>query len=147
MAAATTLKAGLLRVYLEDTATPGTWVSPCGLVERGFTISKDVTDSITPDCLDPDAPAWVGRDVASQSAAISGSGVLALESFPEWQAFSNTTVARNVRVEVFTAAGLGGGYWQFAGHLSSLEVTGNNGEKIQVSISIDSDGPVAWTAF
>jgi len=145
MAAPTTLKFGKLVVYLEDQATPGTYAAPCGFTEKSFSISKDLTDVTVPDCADPDAPAWVGREVASLSWSVTGSGVLALEALEEWRTFAESSLARNVRVEITTAVGAGGGYWQGKAHLSSFEVSATLGEKIQISVSLESDESAIWT--
>lgn len=145
----TTLKYGALVVYLEDTATPGTYIAPCGLTEKSFTLSKDASDIVVPDC-DPllvDAPAWTGREVRSISWSVSGSGILAVEAIETWREFAESTVSRNVRVEITTAAGLGGGYYTGKAHLTSWEVSGSLGEKVQVSITLDSDEEAVWTAF
>ena len=149
MAVATTFKYSKLIILLEDQTTPGNYAAPCGLTERSFSLSKELTDILVPDCADEDAPAWTGRDVRSISASINGSGVLASESFEEWRSFAQSTVFRNVRVIIAqdttgTTPG-DGGFWTFKAHVESFEITGNIGEKVQISIALQSDGEAVWT--
>ena len=58
-----------------------TYAAPCGFTSKNVTISKNLAEVSIPDCDDPDAPIWLGRDVQSQSCVISGDGVAAAELF------------------------------------------------------------------
>ena len=79
-----TAKFGKMLIELGDDATPTVYAAPCGFTSKGVTISKNLQEVNIPDCDDPDAPTWVGRDVLSQSATITGDGVAAAESVPDW---------------------------------------------------------------
>lgn len=147
MALPTTRKFGALVIYLEDPATPGVFTAPCGFTEKSFTIERDLTDVVVPDCANVDAPAWVGREVRSLTWSVTGSGVLALEALPTWREFAESTAAYNVRVEITSAAGAGGGYYTGKAHIASFEVSGALGEKLQISVDIQSDEAPVWTAF
>jgi predicted secreted protein len=147
MALPTALSFGKMVMYLESRTTPGNYIAPCGLTTRSFNISKETSDITLPDCADPDLPAWQARDVRALSWTVSGEGVLALEALIEWRTFAQSSQSRRVRVELTTAAGAGGGYWTGSGHLTSFEVSGTLGEKLQVSIEIQGDGEAVWTAL
>lgn len=150
MAAPTTFKFGKLIVLLEDQAAPGTFAAPCGFTEKSFSVSKSLSDVTVPDCADPDAPAWTGREVQSLSWSVTGSGILAQEAFEEWRTFAESSTARKVRVLIAqdtTGATVGdGGYYEGSAHLESFEITASLGEKVQISVSLQSDEAPTWTA-
>lgn len=147
MALPTTLSFGKMIVLLEDLTTPGTYAAPCGFTDKSLEFAKELADVVIPDCDDPDAAAWVGREVRSLSYSISGEGVLALEAIPTWQELKDRQTSRNVRVIVSgdTTGGTpgNGGFYQGRAHLESFSQTGTLGEKLRFNISMQSDG--AWT--
>lgn len=146
MAAATTVPFSGLKVLLESATTPGTFVAPCGLTERSLTLSKETNDTNIPDCTAEDAASWVGRDVVSKSASISGTGVMARESHPRWRAAFESDTPVLCRVEVSGLAAAGGGYWEGLFHLTSFELGAERGQRVTAGIEMQSDGEVAWTA-
>ena len=70
MAQPVTAKFGKMQVFLGDEATPIVYAAPCGLTTKNLTISKNLQEINIPDCDDPDAPVWLGRDVQNLSATI-----------------------------------------------------------------------------
>jgi TP901-1 family phage major tail protein len=143
MAQATTLPFSAFKVMLE-TDTPNTFAAPCGLTERSITFSKETNDTTSIDCDDEDAPAWVDRDVVSLSATISGEGVMARESLELWRDAFTTTDTVNARIEVGGTAAQGGGYWSGKFHLTSFEPSATRGERVSVSVEMQSSGPITW---
>lgn len=146
MAQATTRRFSQFKIYIGDGATPEEFVTPCGFNEASFVVSKDLTETTVPDCDDPDAAAWVERDVRSLSASFSGDGVMAMESFPTWRDWSLSSEPKNVRVEIAGTGSQGGGYYAFAAHLESCEQNGTRGERVTCSVEGQSTGPVTWVA-
>lgn len=145
MAKPTTFPASKLYISLGNGATPTeVFTAPCGLTTRGITLTKNTNDVNVPDCDDPDAPSWVERDVESLSGEASGSGVLAAEALPTWQDAFNSTASRNVRIGISAPAVDNGGYYAGKAHLTSFAVTGELGNKVQVAVTITSDGPWTW---
>jgi len=144
MALATTVPFKNFKVFLGNGATPEVFTSPCGLTSAGLTLSKDTNSTVVPDCTDPDAAAWVERDVVSLSAAISGSGVLATESLATWEAAFVSTSPVNVRIQVDVPTV--GGYWTGAFHLTRFDPAGTRGNRVGVTIAMESDGNVTWVA-
>jgi len=144
MAQATTLSFSAFKVMLE-TDTPGTFAAPCGLTSRSISFSKETNDTTSIDCEDEDAPAWVDRDVVSLSATISGEGVMARESIDLWRDAFTTTDTVNARIEVAGEAAQGGGYWSGKFHLTSFEPGAERGQRVSVSVEMQSSGPVVWT--
>lgn len=145
MTQATTVPFSGFRVLLEDPATPGTFIAPCGFTERSLTLTKETNDTTVPDCDNEDAASWVERDVVSKSAAISGEGVMARESLARWQAIYEDDDPVSARVERAGTAAQGGGYYLGKFHLTSFEQGAVKGERATVSAELSSTGPVVWT--
>lgn len=140
-----TARPGKMRILLGDGGSPETFSAPCGLTSRSFSPTKNFGESTVPDCDDPDAPYWIGRDVQSMSASVSGEGVLAAEAAETWMDATFSTESVNVQIEIeFTT-----GVWSFSGafHVTA-SITANQGEKVSVSVSMESDGAVVplWTS-
>lgn len=145
MAKPTTYAASKLYVSLGNGATPTeVFTAPCGLTTRGITFSKETNDTTVPDCDDPDAPSWTERGVRALSAEFSGSGVLAAEAFPAWRAAYELTLSRNARVGLNVPLVQAGGYWMGKFHLTAFGVTGDLGDKVNVNVTMISDGVVTW---
>lgn len=134
-----------LRVLLGDGADPQAYAAGCGFTERSLTLSKALGETNIPDCSDEDKADWVGRDVTSMSAAIAGSGVLDTDSLAKWQAFFASNTPKDCRVEVWRL-GAKVGTWEGAFHLENFGVTGTRGQKVGISVSMQSDGEVTWAA-
>lgn len=148
MARPTTLRFGAGAIYFEELNTPGTFTIVCGFTEIGFSVDKDLNDTVNPDCADPDAPAWLEREVVSQSAPFTASGVLAKESWPLVKSALLNTASRKVRILV---SGLGEGgatpVERIEGNFHiTAEVSGERGGKFNLSITGESDGEVTFTA-
>jgi len=143
MAQATVIKGGKVFVYLGNNANPIVYTAPCGLTSRSFTISKSLNEISIPDCDDPDAPDWLGRDVASLSMSVSGDGVLAEQSVETWLNALYSGDAVNVKVEcVYPTKKI-----TFTGqmHLESFEVTASKGQVVTANVSMQSDGKMTKT--
>ena len=148
MAKARTTSFSKFVVELGDNANPQGFVAPCGFVNKGFELTAQTSDVNVPDCDDPEAPAWVERGVTSLSAQVTGSGVAALESMATWRAWFMSGQAKTVRVNIDLPAADGGGYYEFPALLTTLSQTvqlGENGNKLQQSVTIQSSGQVAFT--
>lgn len=143
MAAPTTIKGGKVRVLLGDLNSPNSYSAPCGFTSRSVTLNKGLQEVNLPDCADPDAVDWLGRDATSFSMTISGEGVLASESVETWLDAFEETDSVQVMVE-----------WQFPAklirwlgnmHIESLETTAPNGQRATLNVSMQSDGEMVRT--
>lgn len=135
-----------LLIMIGDGASPETFAHPCSInAEREFALEANVNESITIDCDDPDAPGWVDREVESLSAQITGAGTLNGPDFEDFFAWYSEAQPRNVRVFLNTSAANGGGTAEGAFLLTNLTQTGARGEKVQVSLTLQSTGPVEYT--
>lgn len=143
MAKATTVAFGSFLVKIGDGASPEVFTAPCGLTSKGFNQTASTQETTVPDCADPDAPAYVERAVDTISAEITGSGVLATEAFTTWQAWFDSAAAKNFRVY---PKGASGGYYSGAGILTAFNNKVDRGQKVNVDVTIQTDGEYTWTA-
>ncbi|ADH87359.1 conserved hypothetical protein [Ancylobacter novellus DSM 506] len=141
MAKPTTMKGGQVRVLIGNDEDPIVYAAPCGFTERSVTLSKNLEEVVIPDCDDPDAVDWVGRDASSLSMAISGEGVMAEQSVETWlDAWENPN---SVPVKVEWGFPNKTITWTGLMHVESIEATGANGQRVRKSISMQSDGEMA----
>lgn len=138
MAQPTTARFGAFTVSLGDGGTTEMFVAPCGFTSKSLTLSKSLAEIAIPDCDDPDAPFYVARDVQTQSWSVGGEGLLAEESLAAWIAAYESAAAINVEVEIVFA----GSTFKLVGaaHLESFAITSEQGGRVQVSVSMQSDG-------
>ena len=131
-------------VKIGDGASPEVFGAPCGLTSKGFNQTANTQETSVPDCDDPDAPAYVERAVDTISAEISGSGVLAKEAHDDvWQPMFQGAASKNVRVYPF---GDSGGYYAGKFVLTAYNNAVQRGQKVNVDITLSSDGEYTWTA-
>lgn len=141
MAKPVTVRFGKFFVRLSDGATPAVFAAPCGFTSKSFTRNKTLGEVNVPDCDDPDAAAWVERDVQSMTASISGDGVLAKAAVPLWEDALASVESIECEVELEYPDGDTDTYTGFF-HLESFEITGALGERVNVSVSMQSDGEI-----
>jgi hypothetical protein len=148
MAQPVVAKFGKMLIELGDDATPTVYAAPCGFTSKGVTISKNLQEINIPDCDDPDAPTWVGRTVQSQSAVITGDGVAAAESVPDWDDAAMSTDSVPMRVTIDFGAGAGKKVIEGKFHLDSEAFAADSGGYVTLAINAQSDGAVTatWTA-
>lgn len=143
MAKPTTVKGSKFLILLGDQASPEVFSAPCGLSTKGIDFSASTNDVNVPDCDDPDAPQWTERVINALSASVTGSGVMAAESFAKWKDWFLAADSRNVQAKIDEVTL---GYFSGAFVLTGFRVTGNLGEKIQVELTMQNDGQVTYTA-
>lgn len=144
MTKATTFTFGQFLIKVGDGASPEVFTAPCGLTAKAFNQTATLAETTTPDCTDPDAPADVERGVVSKSRNITGSGVLAEESFDTWQNWYDAGTSKNCRVYPMGASG---GYYEGKYVLETFNLAAPGiGQRSTGDISLQSDGPSTWTA-
>lgn len=136
MTQASTLKFSTFLLKLGNGATPEVFAAPCGLNSRGFSRTAATNDTNVPDCEDPDAASWLERDVVSLSGQMTGAGVVADEDFDVWNDWFESGMSKTVQVTLGTRT------WQGKVILSKLDVTGQRGQRVNFSATLDSDGEI-----
>ena len=146
MAKPTTVRWTKMTIWPGDGADPEVFASKsCGLTAKGFALTADTADSVVPDCDEPDEPAWIERVVRSLSSGISGSGIMAEETFAFWRDWALSGLPKTVRVMLDLATA--DGYFEGSYLLTSFELSGNEGDGlVGVTLAMASNGPVAWVA-
>lgn len=144
MAQPQTAKGTKLLILFGDGATPEVFSKICALTAKGINFQSNTNEYFVPDCDNPDDPAWREMTKAGRFADISGSGILDMAALTRIQAAYDNENAVNLRVQL--AVTPNGGYWSGPFMVNGFNVTGNDGELVQVELTIASAGPVVWTA-
>lgn len=143
MAAPVTARFGKFRVLLGNSADPIVYSAPCGFTSKSLSLGKSLSEVSIPDCLYPDAPIVLGRDVENTTASVSGEGVLAAESVVKWLDAYESTESIAVKVEVeFTGGTV---TWTGKMHIESLEIGAEVGGRVTLNVSMQSDGQFVRT--
>lgn len=141
MAAGTSTSFGNFLIKLGNGAGPEVFAAPCGLTTKGFNQTANVQETTVPDCADEDAAAYIERDVDTLSSEISGSGVMTSEAFTTWRVWFASAASKNCRIY---PNGATGGYWQGAFILTAFNLTAQRGQKVNVDVTMQSDGAYTW---
>ena len=138
MAEPTTIRGGKVRVMLGNDASPIVYTAPCGFNQRTVKINKGLEEVNIPDCDNPDAVNWVGRDATSLSMTIGGEGVLAAESVETWLDAAEDVDSIPIKVEwQFPAKTI---TWTGRAHVESFEAGAQDGRRVTGNVSLQSDG-------
>lgn len=139
MAQPTTSKFSEFAIHLGNGATPTeVFTFICGLTSKGLSISNNTSTTPVPDCADEDLPAFEEVAITSQSVSVSGSGIFTVEDQKQLLEWAMDGTVKNIRVYPGKAAATGDiQYYQGPAILSSLEITGERGLKVQASMTIN----------
>lgn len=145
MAQPVTAKFGAFVVSLATADSPNDFTAPCGFTSKSLVMGKNLSEVSIPDCDDPDLPIWLGRDVQSQTASITGEGVMAASSVEAWLDFYEGSASLQCEVEVTFSTGT----LTFVGafHLESWTLGAEQGGRVTCNVTMQSDGEIAgsWT--
>ncbi len=143
MADPVTAKFGKFRILLGDGASPEVFAAPCGFTSKAITWTKGLIEINLPDCIDPDAPSSVGRDVENLSVSVNGEGVLAAESIDEWIAMQEAVLATNVRIEI--DIGIFTHVWNGGMLMAEMGINAEQGGRCTITVQMSSDGAMIHT--
>ena len=143
MAQPTVLAGTKLLILVGNGNSPEVFAAPCGLTTRTFDLAASTNSTLIPDCDDPEAPAWEAKDVNALSATVTGSGVMATESFDIWNNWFMGADSKHLQIKVDDITL---GYWSGSFILTSLKFGGQRGQKITIDISLVNDGAVTWVS-
>lgn len=136
-----------LLLKVGDGASPEVFSQYCSInAERGITFTANTNDVDIPDCEDPDLLAWVVREKVNLSVSVTGSGTLNTPDVQEFVDWFESPEPRNCKIVVDVPSADGGVIFTGAFHLTEFTLTGNRGEKMQTSVSLNSDGAITSAA-
>lgn len=145
MAQATTVPGKSLLIKVGDGGSPETFTHNCTInAERGLQLSAQTNDVNVPDCDDPDLMAWVEREKVSLSGTINGSGTLNAPDQDLFWAWLSGSSTKNVKIVTDIAGASGGRVFSGAFHCTNFELSGNRGEKVNASITLQSSGAITF---
>lgn len=132
-----------LLIKVGDGADPEVFAHPCLInSQRGLKLAAETNEIIVPDCADPDLMAWIQREKKSLSGGIDGAGVLHVPDLEDYFNWFKSADPKNVKTVVDLPSVSGGRIFTGAYHLTNFEITGERGDKVQCSISLQSTGEI-----
>jgi len=136
----------LIKVGQAD-GPPETFEAFCTVnAARSISGEAATNDFNIPDCEDPDAMGWLAREKVSLSYSLNGSGILNTPDVIIFAEYLADPLSRNCEIIVDVPAVDGGVIFAGKFHLTTFEITGDRGAKMEASITMVSDGEVTVTA-
>jgi len=142
------LKSTRVAIMMGNGATPEVFSPMCGITTKGFQQTRATSDTVDWDCADPDATPITVRDVGATDWTISGSGLLHRPLLADVQEAFDSSEATNYRFmfDEVTGSEVIDGFYEGPGIITDLNITGTNGEYVQVSLTISAAGPKSFVA-
>lgn len=142
------LKSTRVAIMMGDGATPEVFSPMCGITTKGFQQTRATSDTVDWDCADPDATPITVRDVGATDWNISGNGLLHRPLLAAVQAAFDSSDPTNFRFMFDEKVGdeVVDGYYEGPGIITDFNITGTNGEYVQISITISAAGPKTFVA-
>jgi predicted secreted protein len=139
------------RVYIAkgDGATPTeVFTNLCGFNTKGFQQTRATNDTTDWDCADPDASPITVRDIGAKDWSISGDGLLHRPLLSDLQAAFDSGEPTNFRFVFDEATGseVIDGYYQGPGIITDLNITGTNGDFVNISVTITGASAVSFVS-
>lgn len=139
------IKGNYVDILYGDGADPEVFAQLCGISTRGLNVTyANAFEGEDWDCADPEAVAQTIRSVGAQDWSISGSGLYNRAQMAALRDLMGDEQNWRFAISEPAADAVDDGYWGGTGFISNFEVTGNNGEWTQASITITGTGLLAW---
>ena len=132
-----------LLVKIGDAASPEVFSNLCGLNSKSLTINNSSIDVTTPDCTTPEGALWTATLAGLKNLGLSGDGFFE-DSVAEARMNTVAMAADNtVNMEIVVPDF---GTYSGAFRISSLEFGGETEGGVTYSVSLESNGTVAFAA-
>lgn len=136
-----------LLLKIGDGESPEVFSAPCSInAERGINFVGEENTTTIPDCADLEAIQWVVSEITSLRVTANGAGVLNTPDVDTYFDWWKSGESRNCKLILDVPSADGGIIFSGAFKLPNFELTGNKGEKVNVSMSLASDGEVTSAA-
>lgn len=133
-------------LMLGDAATPEVFAALCGITTRTFRHQSNSNDVFTRDCADPENVPVRNLIITGEQWDLTGTGVLNRDNLDVIIA-ADDGQTHNWRYLFTEPTGdeTFQGYYSGPGIVTSFEITGEDSNFANISISIASDGQWTWT--
>lgn len=128
-----------------DPSGGNTLTSNCAInSERGIQFDIETTDQTLPDCDNPQDPRWRSVRMSSRGITVNGAGVA---HKPSLLALSNMAANGTIVEGIMEVGGAGGVSYAAKFLATSFELSGNDQENSEFSITFTSTGAVVIAAI
>jgi predicted secreted protein len=134
MSLPTTLKFSQMLILVGNGGAPETFAAPCGLTARNFEIASALNQFAVI------GGNWDEAEAGALSCKLSGSGVMAVESYDVWHDWAIGRLPVNVQIQLS-----GVGTYAGAFVLNSLGLSGSRGSRVEIEAAMASAGAVVFT--
>jgi predicted secreted protein len=130
-----------LLLYYFNPGSPSEYLLACGINSRSIDGTLNATETAIMDCADPTA--MPVRRITGNffSEQISGSGQMAQESLPDFEAIYRGGVSVNWRIGIVNF-----GYWEGPFLMTNRNIGGEQEGFVNISLTLQSDGEVEFTS-
>lgn len=147
MAYAAKVKGNYADIMYGDGGDPEAFIQLCGINTRGINITyANAFEMTETDCADPEDAGQTVRSVGAQDWSITGSGLYNRTQMAAIRGLLGAEQPWRLALDepAAPAAAIDSGFWQGPGFISSFEITGNDGEWAQASLTITGAGRLNW---
>lgn len=138
--------AGVLLLFeLGDGESPETFEALCSITAKEVDHQGTEQTFAIPTCPEDGSIDWLVSEIQNKRISITGSGMLNVPDYDTFYAWWDSGESRNAHLIIDMPAADGGRILSGAWKLPNFRLTGNKGEKMQVSITVASDGAVTKT--
>lgn len=135
-----------LVVKVGDGASPEVFAPLCTInAERGITFNAQTNDDTVPNCDEPEAIKFLSREKSSLSVDVTGGGKNNKTDNKKLWDWWKSPDPKNVQVVLDDDDPANVVTWEGAFHLTQYDLTGNDGEKVNSTMTLSSDGEVDAT--
>lgn len=151
MAAPTTIPGHRILILVgsggDSPGSPDVFSEPCGLVTKSINLTAATNTTVIPDCTDPSLAAWEAKDVVSLALEVTGTGVMAVESFQTWNLWFLGGTERSCRIQIVSPTGFSNYLGYYLGNfiLSALTWGGERGQKVTIDVTLVNSGAITFT--
>jgi hypothetical protein len=129
-----------------DGGSPETFTALCGITTRNFTHAHATSDQYTRDCAAPEDVPVRNLIVTGESWSLAGNGVLNRANLETIQALDDGKT-HNWRYYFTEPAGdlIYQGFYEGPAIMTNFQITADDGNFAQISLSLENDGAWAFT--